>query len=79
MNRRSHNHVRERIRHLAAVSLWFPVAPDCHEATALRAECANIPTRKSDKPWKTNRCGPDTRNDILCATAFAEQIEQRPS
>jgi hypothetical protein len=41
---------------------------DCHEAIALRAAHAIIPTRKNAKPWKTNRCGADARNDILRAT-----------
>jgi hypothetical protein len=41
---------------------------DCHEAIALRAAQAIIPTFKNAKPWKTNRCGADARNDILPAT-----------
>jgi hypothetical protein len=41
---------------------------DCHEAIALRAAQAIIPTRKNAKPWKANRCGADARNDILRAT-----------
>jgi len=40
----------------------------CHEAIALRAAHAIIPTRKSAKPWKANHCGADARNDILRAT-----------
>jgi hypothetical protein len=38
---------------------------DCHEAIASRAAHAIIPTRKNAKPWKTNRCGADARNEIL--------------
>jgi len=41
---------------------------DCHEAIALRAAHAIIPTRKNPKPWKANRCGAEARNDILRAT-----------
>ena len=41
---------------------------DCHEAIALRAAHAVIPTRKNAKSWKANRCGADARNDILYAT-----------
>jgi hypothetical protein len=41
---------------------------DCHEAIALRAAHAIIPTRKNAKPWKANRCGTDARNDILRTT-----------
>jgi len=41
---------------------------DCHEAIALRAAHAIIPTRKNAKPWKANRCGADARNDILRTT-----------
>jgi hypothetical protein len=41
---------------------------DCHEAIALRAADAIIPTRKNAKPWKTNRCGADARNEILHTT-----------
>jgi len=41
---------------------------DCHEAIALRAAHAIIPTRKNAKPWKTNRCGADARNEILHTT-----------
>ena len=38
---------------------------DCHEAIALRAAYAIIPTRNNAKPWKANRCGADARNEIL--------------
>ncbi len=38
---------------------------DCHEAIALRAAHAILSTGKNAKPWKANRCGGDTRNDIL--------------
>jgi len=41
---------------------------DCHEAIALRATHAIIPACKNAKPWKTNRCGADARNDILHTT-----------
>jgi hypothetical protein len=41
---------------------------DCHETVALRDAYAIIPTRKNTKPWKTNRCGADARNDILRTT-----------
>jgi len=41
---------------------------DCHEAIALRAAYAIVPTRKNAKPWKANRCAADARNDILRAT-----------
>jgi hypothetical protein len=41
---------------------------DCREAIALRAAHAIIPTRKNAKPWKTNRCGADARNEILHTT-----------
>ena len=41
---------------------------DCHEAIALRAARAIIPTRKNAKPWKTNRCRADARNEILHTT-----------
>jgi len=41
---------------------------DCHEAIALRAAHAIIPTCENAKPWKANRCGADTRNDILRTT-----------
>ena len=41
---------------------------DCHEAIALRAAHAIIPTRKNAKPWKTTRRGADARNDILHTT-----------
>jgi len=41
---------------------------DCHEAIALRAAHAIIPTRENAKPWKANRCGADARNDILRTT-----------
>ncbi|WP_417921648.1 transposase, partial [Christiangramia marina] len=41
---------------------------DCHEAIAMRAAHAIIPTRKNAKPWKTNRCGADARNEILHTT-----------
>ena len=41
---------------------------DCHEAIALRAAHAIIPTRKNAKPWKANRCGADACNDILRTT-----------
>ena len=41
---------------------------DCHEAIALRAARAIIPTRKNAKHWKTNRCGADARNEILHTT-----------
>ncbi len=41
---------------------------DCHEAIALRAAHAILPTRKNGKPWKTNHCGADARNDILHMT-----------
>jgi len=40
----------------------------CHEAIALRAADAIIPTRKNAKPWKTNRCGAEARNEILRTT-----------
>jgi len=40
----------------------------CHEAIALRAAHAIIPTRKNVKLWKANRCGADARNEILQAT-----------
>jgi hypothetical protein len=39
----------------------------CHEGIALRAAHA-VPTRKNARPWKTNRCGADARNEILRAT-----------
>ena len=41
---------------------------DRHEAIALRAAQAIIPTRKNARPWKANRCGADARNDILRTT-----------
>ena len=41
---------------------------DCHEAIALRAAHAIIPTRKNAKPWKANRCDAAARNDILRTT-----------
>jgi len=41
---------------------------DCHEAIALRAAHAIIPTRKNAKPWKANRSGADARNEILRTT-----------
>lgn len=41
---------------------------DCHEAIALRVAHAIIPTRKSVKPWKTNRCSAYARNNILHST-----------
>ena len=40
----------------------------CHEAIALRAAHAIIPTRKNAKPWKANRSGAEARNEILRAT-----------
>jgi hypothetical protein len=41
---------------------------DCHEAIALRAARAIIPTRKNAKLWQTNRCSADARNEILHTT-----------
>jgi len=41
---------------------------DCHEAIALRAADAIIPTRNNAKPWKANRCGADACNDIRRST-----------
>jgi len=41
---------------------------DCHEAIALRAAQAIIPTRTNAKLWKANRCGADARNEILHTT-----------
>jgi hypothetical protein len=40
----------------------------CHEAIALRAAHAIIPTRENAKPWEMNRCGADARKDILHTT-----------
>jgi len=52
---------------------------DCHEAIALRAAQAIIPTRKNAKPWKANRCGADARNEILRATKKVLQAAGRTS
>ena len=41
---------------------------ECHAAIALHAAHAIIPTRKNAKPWTTNHCGADARNDILYTT-----------
>ena len=41
---------------------------DCHEAIAVRAAHAIIPTCKNAKPWKTNPCGAKARNEILQTT-----------
>jgi len=56
---------------------------DCHKAIALRAAYAIIPTRKNAKPWKTNRCRADARNDILHTTrrlgwGDLEEMERLP-
>jgi hypothetical protein len=41
---------------------------DCHEAIAMRATHALIPTGKNANPWKTDRCGAEARNEILYTT-----------
>jgi hypothetical protein len=47
--------------------LWHQGMP--HDAIVLRQARAIIPVRKSpSKPWKENRPGSHTRNEILCAT-----------
>jgi len=38
---------------------------DCHEAIALSAAHAIIPTRKNAEPQETNRCGANACDDIL--------------
>jgi hypothetical protein len=48
---------------------------DCHEAIALRAVHAIIPTRKNAKPWKANRCGRHPAHNAQAGPGNLEKVE----